>query len=54
MGWVKKNLCKDRQGVNGLVIRSGDPAPKLTNALEMTSNIKVKYYQVSFTLADAP
>jgi restriction system protein len=51
MGWVKKNLCKNSQGVKGLVICSGDPDPKLSYALEMTNNIDVRYYKVSFTLS---
>jgi restriction system protein len=53
MGWVKKNLCKDGQGVKGLVICS-DPDPKLTYALAMTSNIDVRYYSVSFKLKETP
>lgn len=54
MGWVKKNLCKDGQEVKGLVIGSGDPDPKLSYALEMTNNIEVKYYSVSFKLRETP
>ena len=53
MGWVKKNLCKDGQGVRGLVI-CRDPDPKLSYALEMTSNIDVRYYSVKFELKEAP
>jgi len=53
MGWVKKNLCKDGQGVKGLVI-CRDPDPKLSYALEMTDNIDVRYYSVSFRLNEAP
>ena len=53
MGWVKKNLCKDGQGVKGLVI-CRDPDPKLSYALEMTSNINVQYYSVSFNLRETP
>jgi restriction system protein len=49
MGWVKKNLCKDCQVVKGLVI-CRDPDPKLTYALDMTNNIDVRYYSVSFKL----
>lgn len=29
MGWVKKNLCKDGQGIKGVVI-CRDPDPKLS------------------------
>jgi len=53
MGWVKKNLCKDAQAVKGLVI-CRDPDPKLSYALEMTSNIDVRYYSVSFKLTESP
>jgi hypothetical protein len=49
MGWVKKNLCKDGQDVEGPVICK-DPDPKLSYALEMTNNINVRYYTASFTL----
>jgi restriction system protein len=53
MGWVKKNLCKDGQTVKGLVI-CRDPDPKLDYALEMTNNIDVRYYSVSFKLRESP
>ena len=53
MGWVKKNLCKDGQGIKGLVI-CRDPDPKLSYALEMTNNIDLRYYNVSFNLREAP
>jgi restriction system protein len=49
MGWFKRNLCKDAQGVKGLVI-CRDADPKLSYALEMTNNIDVRYYSVSFNL----
>jgi restriction system protein len=53
MGWVKKNLCKDGQGVKGLVV-CRDHDPKLAYALEMTKNIDVRYYSVSFKLRETP
>jgi restriction system protein len=53
MGWVKKNLCVDGQAVKGLIIGS-DPDPKLSYALEMTQDIDVRYYSVSFKLTDGP
>lgn len=53
MGWVKQNLCTSGQAVKGLVI-CRDPDPKLSYALEMTNNIDVRYYSVSFKLRDAP
>lgn len=53
MGWVKKNLCTGNQAVSGLVICKDEDA-KLSYALEMTSNINVRYYSVSFKLKDAP
>lgn len=49
MGWVKKNLCKDGQPVKGLII-CRQPETKLSDAIEMTTNIDVRYYSVSFTL----
>jgi restriction system protein len=53
MGWTKKNLCTEGQAVRGLVI-CRDPDPKLTYALEMTKEIDVRYYTVSFKLKDTP
>jgi restriction system protein len=53
MGWVKKNLCTNAQSVKGLVI-CRDPDPKLSYALEMTNNIEVRYYSVSFKLRETP
>jgi restriction system protein len=53
MGWVKKNLCTNGQAVRGLVI-CRDPDPKLTYAMEMTRNIDVRYYSVSFKLRESP
>ncbi|MGA2002504.1 MAG: endonuclease NucS domain-containing protein [Terriglobales bacterium] len=50
MGWVKKNLCREGQEVKGLVI-CREPDPKLSYAIEMTNNINVRYYKVSFTLS---
>ena len=53
MGWVKKNLCTSGQDVKGLVIcRHTDS--KLSYALEMTNNIDVRYYSVSFKLRESP
>lgn len=49
MGWVKQNLCKSGQAVKGLII-CRDPDPKLSYALQMTNNIDVRYYSVSFKL----
>lgn len=53
MGWVKQNLCKEGQGVKGLVI-CRHPDPKLSFALSMTNNIDVQYYTVSFRLSPTP
>jgi hypothetical protein len=53
MGWVKKHLCADDQSVKGLVI-CRDSDDKLSYALEMTKNIDVRYYHMSFDLRDAP
>jgi len=53
MGWVKRNLCDNGQVVKGLVV-CRDHDPKLTYALEMTNNIDVRYYSVSFKLKEKP
>ncbi|HNT26153.1 MAG TPA: endonuclease NucS [Anaerolineales bacterium] len=53
MGWVKQNLCTSGQGIKGLII-CRDPDPKLSYALEMTNNIDVRYYSVSFRLRETP
>lgn len=53
MGWVKRNLCSDGQSVRGLVI-CRDSDAKLAYAIEMTNNIDVRYYSVSFKLKDSP
>ena len=50
MGWVKNNLCTSGQAVKGIVI-CHDPDSKLSYALEMTNNIDVRYYSVSFKLS---
>jgi restriction system protein len=52
MGWVKKNLCTNGQAVKGFVI-CRDPDPKLSYALEMTTNIDLRFYSVSFKLREA-
>ncbi|WKZ32339.1 MAG: endonuclease NucS [Thermodesulfobacteriota bacterium] len=51
MGWVKQNLCAANQAVKGLII-CRDPDPKLSYALEMTKNVLVRYYSVSFKLRE--
>ena len=51
MGWVKKTLCVDGQGVKGLII-GRNPDPKLTYGLEVTQNINVRYYKISFELTE--
>jgi restriction system protein len=53
MGWVKKNFCTTGQAVKGLLI-CRDPDLKLTYALEMTNDIDVRYYSVSFKLGESP
>jgi restriction system protein len=53
MGWVKQNLCTSGQAVKGLII-CHEPDPKLSYALEMTTNIAVRYYSVTFKLRDVP
>jgi len=53
MGWVRKHLCTDGQGVRGLVI-CRDRDQKLEYAIEMTTGIDVRYYSVSFKLRETP
>lgn len=53
MGWVKRNLCSNDQAVKGLII-CRDPDPKLVYALEMTKDISVRYYSMSFKLRETP
>lgn len=52
MGWVQKNLCAQGQQVKGLVICK-EQDPRLSYALAMVTNVRVKYYSVSFSLRDA-
>jgi restriction system protein len=51
MGWVRKNLCPRERKVKGLIICQS-PDPKLSYAIEMTDNIEVRYYTVSFSLSE--
>lgn len=51
MGWVKQTLCAPGQEVRGLVICSHHDK-RLSYALTMTSNVRVKYYSVDFKLRD--
>ena len=53
MGWVNEKLCDKGQEVRGLII-CREPDTRLNYALSMTKNVAVKYYSVSFKLADAP
>ena len=51
MGWVKANLCKQGQGVRGLII-CREPDSRLTYAVSMVTNVGIKYYRVAFELRD--
>ena len=55
MGWVKKNLCKDGQGVKGIVI-CRDSDEKLSYALDVAGQVgvEVRYYGVKFSLNESP
>ena len=53
MGWVKANLCSEGQSVKGLGI-CRDKDQRLTYAISMTNNVRIKYYSVSFRLDDDP
>lgn len=52
MGWIKQHMCTAGQGVRGLII-CNEPDPKLTYAVSMTSNITIRYYNITFTLNDS-
>ena len=49
MGWVQEELCNDGQAVKGIII-CGEPDTKLSYALNMTKDIDVRYYDLSFKL----
>jgi restriction system protein len=53
MGWVRKNLCTNGQGVKGLIICQ-EHDKKLSYALDVATNIEVRYYEVSFNLHEKP
>lgn len=53
MGWVQKNLCVEGQSVRGLVI-CHESDPGLTYALQMTNNVDIRYYKISFELHESP
>lgn len=53
MGWVKEHLCKGQQNVRGIIV-CGEEDQRLTYAMQVTQNIKVQYYRVSFTLSETP
>ena len=49
MGWVKKNLCNNDQGVRGCIVALSCDA-KLENALHTLESIDFLRYEVSFSL----
>jgi hypothetical protein len=54
MGWIKENLCDQRQDVRGLIICK-DQDERLRYALKvLPGNVGVKFYSVSFRLSDYP
>jgi restriction system protein len=53
MGWVQENLASDAQQVKGIII-CHEPDARLSYAVRMVPGITLKFYQVSFSLRDAP
>jgi restriction system protein len=53
MGWVKKNLCAEGQGVRGIIVCREDDE-KLSYALTMINGVEIKYYVVDFQLRETP
>jgi RecB family endonuclease NucS len=51
MGWIKKNLAKKGEEVRGIIIANSYDE-KLIYALSVTKNIKLKYYNLKFSLED--
>ncbi|MFQ5808863.1 MAG: endonuclease NucS domain-containing protein, partial [Armatimonadota bacterium] len=51
MGWVKQHVADSGDTVEGLIIAHG-MEPRLRYALECTSNLSVKLYEVDFRLTD--
>jgi hypothetical protein len=51
MGWIKKNLCNENQGVSGCIVAlRGDP--RLEDALHAVPNISFMRYEVDFRLIE--
>ncbi len=53
MGWVKENLADGGQGVKGVII-CHEQDERLSYAVKMVPGISLKFYEVSFSLKDAP
>jgi len=53
MGWVKKTLCSPNQSVRGIIICESKDE-KIGYAIDMTSNISIRYYKISLQLSDTP
>lgn len=53
MGWVKENLAAGKQGVKGIII-CHEQDERLSYAVKMVPGITLKFYEVSFSLKDAP
>ncbi len=53
MGWVKENLATGNQKVKGIII-CHEQDERLSYAVKMVPEIALKFYEVSFSLKDAP
>ena len=53
MGWVKENLVTGSQKVRGIIICHEQDA-KLSYAVKMVPEIFIKFYEISFSLRNAP
>ncbi|HFB67070.1 MAG TPA: DUF1016 family protein, partial [Aeromonadales bacterium] len=53
MGWVKENLVTENQNVKGIII-CHEQDERLSYAMKMVPDIALKFYEVSFSLKDAP
>lgn len=53
IGWVKKNLAKEDQKVQGIIITfEGDPDSRLKYALEPIKEfVQLKFYKISITIS---
>ena len=53
MGWVKEHLCRQGEGVRGIII-GRDRDDRLDYALSMVENVEARFYRVDFQLSPRP